>query len=217
MTNAPTSSRATIVSAERLAVMFSSRPTPTTASPPAVAVAFAGSRDGVAGVGDRRLDPVDHDGALFEARRTELEQHLRGVAVVGDERPLQRRRGGLEGLQQIDAGRGDGRRAGHVGQPADGRRQARRPDDRRVVGLGPGDEVDDEGAHLVGEDAVATAGRLGLDEDPERGRQTRLVLEQPGVPDRRARLVGPVDRVALDPRVALHQQADHGEHERRRR
>ena len=43
---------------------------------------------------------------------------------------------------------------GDVGQPPDGGGEARRPDDLGVVGLGPGDEVDHERAHLVGEDAV---------------------------------------------------------------
>src|SRR4029077_2041114 len=42
-TNAATSNSATIVSWARLAVMFSSNPTPTTASPPGVADAPAGS------------------------------------------------------------------------------------------------------------------------------------------------------------------------------
>ena len=180
MTNAPTSSSATIVSSERFAVMFSSRPTPTTASPPAVAVAFAGSSAASPGSAIAASTWSTHDGALLEARRTELEQDLGGVAVVGDEGPLQRRRGDLVGLEQVDTGRRDATATpGDVGQPSDGGRQARRPDDRRVVGLGPCDEVDDEGAHLVGEDAVA-AGRLGLDEDPERGREARLVLEQSG-------------------------------------
>ena len=69
--------------------MFSSSPTPTTARPAVVADVCAGQRRAVTRIGDRRIDVVEHDGALLKRGWADLEQHLGGVAAVGDQQLLQ--------------------------------------------------------------------------------------------------------------------------------
>jgi hypothetical protein len=65
MTKAPTSNKAAMVSWARLAVMFSSRPTPTTASPPVVADDLPEEAAGPR-IGDGRLHVLEHFGVILE-------------------------------------------------------------------------------------------------------------------------------------------------------
>ena len=55
---------------------------------------------------------VEHGRPLFERGRADLEQDLRGVAVVGDQQRLQRGWSDLVGLQHVEAGRGKGSGSG---------------------------------------------------------------------------------------------------------
>jgi hypothetical protein len=151
----------------------------------------------VARFGDRGLDPVEHDRTLLERRRAHLEQHLRGVAVVGDQQLLQRRRRDPVRLQHVEPGGRQRRRSGtSASQPT----VVARLDASASSTLSPSERSTRSNTNApIWSVKTPLSGALdGLDEHAEGRGEPGLVLERAGVADRRTRRFGPVDRVALD-------------------